>query len=121
MPPGIEVVKILPREREGGAFVLFRAPPNVVAQVLLKHKKESDHTDRRSAKDRKDDILGKVCTGIANYSQKHNTRAFLCQYPIRAHRVLGKPFMEDLRGRYPSKSLLIKVDPPSAEVHEART
>eukprot|EP00403_Amphidinium_massartii_P010299 CAMPEP_0178418646 /NCGR_PEP_ID=MMETSP0689_2-20121128/25197_1 /TAXON_ID=160604 /ORGANISM="Amphidinium massartii, Strain CS-259" /LENGTH=851 /DNA_ID=CAMNT_0020040049 /DNA_START=346 /DNA_END=2901 /DNA_ORIENTATION=- len=127
MPPGVQVLKILPREREGGAFVVFRASPSLVAKVLMKEKSDSTssssaghhipHADRWLRKGG-EDILGKVCLGISNYLRHHSTRAFLCGLPIRAHQVLGKPFMEDLKARYPSKSLLIKIEPPSVEIHE---
>lgn len=33
LPDGVEVTKMVPREKEGGAFVYFRAPPTFVLQV----------------------------------------------------------------------------------------
>ena len=39
-------------------------------------------------------------------------RAFLCPHPVRAHRVKGTPFLEDLASRYPSSQLHLRLEPP---------
>lgn len=122
LPQGVEVLQMVPREREGGAFVYFRAPPAFVLQVLRNLAKQ-DSAD--AAKDdmkqrwvRKEDILGKVCTGISQYLRTHEVRAFLSSHPVRAHRVEGQPYLEDLQARYPSSRLRIKIEPSGTKIPE---
>ncbi|CAE8648606.1 unnamed protein product, partial [Polarella glacialis] len=45
LPKGVEIVKMVPREREGGAFVYFRAPPAFVFQVLRELAEKGDSKD----------------------------------------------------------------------------
>lgn len=112
LPPGVEVVRMVPREREGGAFVYFRAPPAFVLQTLRKLAEADGAKEQRFMK--KEDILAIVCSGISRTAKKHDVRAFLCPHPVRAHRVLGAPYLEDLQSRFPSARLRVRVDPPGA-------
>lgn len=117
LPKGVEVIRMVPREREGGAFVYFRAPPTFVLQVLRNLAKKGG--DEVSAKNRflpkrNEDILVKVCRGISEYLKKHEVRAFLCPQPVRAHRVLGEPYLEDLLSRFPSSRIRVAVKPPGS-------
>ncbi|CAJ1413423.1 unnamed protein product [Effrenium voratum] len=62
LPAGVKVEKMVPREREGGAFVYFSAPKDFVREVL--------RTDIEASKKRfasKGEILRKVSEGISNY------------------------------------------------------
>ncbi|CAJ1345269.1 unnamed protein product, partial [Effrenium voratum] len=90
LPAGVKVEKMVPREREGGAFVYFSAPKDFVREVL--------RTDIEASKKRfasKGEILRKVSEGISNYLKTHNFNAFLCPSPVRAHRVKGTPYLEE--------------------------
>lgn len=113
LPDGVEVVRMVPREREGGAFVYFRAPPKFVLQVLRNLAKEEQSKgveEKRFVKKNDQDIYAKVCSGISQYLKTHEVRAFLCPFPVRAHRVLGTPYLEDLQNRYPGRQLRILCD-----------
>ncbi|CAK0877798.1 unnamed protein product, partial [Prorocentrum cordatum] len=115
LPEGVEVLRMVPREREGGAFVYFRAPPSFVLQVLLRLGKKGEGAKQTSEDV---DILLKVCEGITGYLKNHDVRAFLSPFPVRAHRVRGEPYLEDLMTRYPSSRLRVRLEPPSAGVGE---
>lgn len=112
LPKGVEVVRMVPREREGGAFVYFRAPPAFVLQVLRNLAKDEGSKEQRFMK--KEDILSKVCSGISQYLKTHEVRAFLCPFPVRAHRVQGDPYLEDLQSRFPSARLRVRVEPANS-------
>lgn len=45
-------------------------------------------------------------------ARTHDVRAFLCPHPVRAHRVKGTPYLEDLASRYPSSQLHLRLEPP---------
>eukprot|EP00927_Polykrikos_kofoidii_P029338 TRINITY_DN25384_c0_g1_i1.p1 TRINITY_DN25384_c0_g1~~TRINITY_DN25384_c0_g1_i1.p1 ORF type:complete len:949 (+),score=124.42 TRINITY_DN25384_c0_g1_i1:131-2977(+) len=117
LPDGVEVLRMVPREREGGAFVYFRAPPSFVLQVLQNLAKQdglpSGKQPRFWAKG-SEDILAKVCVGISAYLSRSPVHAFLCQNPVRAHRVQGDPWLEDLNKRYPSSSIKVSFEPRTA-------
>eukprot|EP00933_Yihiella_yeosuensis_P017662 TRINITY_DN14707_c0_g1_i1.p1 TRINITY_DN14707_c0_g1~~TRINITY_DN14707_c0_g1_i1.p1 ORF type:complete len:954 (+),score=178.10 TRINITY_DN14707_c0_g1_i1:78-2864(+) len=123
MPAGVEITQMIPREREGGVFVYFRAPPIFVLQVLRELASANSKPDLAKMRFMpkgisNDEILKKVCAGISQYLKKHEVRAFLCPFPVRAHRVEGVPFVEDLHQRYPNSQLEIKLDPPNPHVCE---
>lgn len=120
MPEGVEVLHMVPREREGGAFVYFRAPPSFVFTVL-KNLSEADAGGKPVPAKRflpkgKEDILSKVCAGISQHLKEHPVRAYLCPFPVRAFRVRGEPYIEDLHSRYPGSTLRVKAD--SGTLHE---
>eukprot|EP00930_Biecheleria_cincta_P085924 TRINITY_DN75289_c0_g1_i1.p1 TRINITY_DN75289_c0_g1~~TRINITY_DN75289_c0_g1_i1.p1 ORF type:complete len:846 (+),score=119.86 TRINITY_DN75289_c0_g1_i1:41-2578(+) len=121
LPDGVKILKMVPREREGGAFVYFRAPPAFVLQVLrnLAEKDGSrDLTKQQFMPKGTDDVLKQVCTGISQYLKQRNVTAFLNPIPVRAHRVEGTPYLEDLIDRYPTSQIKIKVEPADAKVTE---
>ncbi|CAK9052076.1 unnamed protein product [Durusdinium trenchii] len=102
---------MVPREKEGGAFVYFRAPPTFVLQAFRPAvlRRPCEVTKMRFVPT--DDILLKVSEGICQYFRTHDVRAFLCPHPVRAHRVKGTPYLEDFASRYPSSQLQIRFDP----------
>lgn len=125
MPEGVEVRWMVPREREGGAFAYFKAPPHFVLEVLRNLARQEAGTkqmrpskETRYVRKGKEDVLGKVCEGISQYLKRTPVHARLCPYPVRAHRVEGEPFLEDLRDRYPSSRLKISFEPSGPFVHE---
>mmetsp|Transcript_96646 Transcript_96646/g.202003 ORF Transcript_96646/g.202003 Transcript_96646/m.202003 type:complete len:964 (-) Transcript_96646:327-3218(-) len=109
---GVEITKILPREREGGAFVYFQASPQFVRQAAKKLAEEDEGAKKQFMK--KEDVLATVCSGISQYLKTHDYQAFLTDHPVRAHRVHGEPYLEDLQSRFPSSRLRIQVNPPDA-------
>mmetsp|Transcript_68381 Transcript_68381/g.198208 ORF Transcript_68381/g.198208 Transcript_68381/m.198208 type:complete len:936 (+) Transcript_68381:83-2890(+) len=121
LPSGVEILRMVPREREGGAFVYFRAPPSFVLQVLLSGK-DAQAKEKRFVPKGDVDILAKVSDGICQYLKKHNVRAFLVPLPVRAYRVKGDPYLEELQSRFPSSRLWVHVDPagslPEEEVYQ---
>lgn len=137
LPEGIEVTRMVPREREGGAFVWFQAPPAVCKKVQELDEgtqeqpffeKELTWRERRERKTRSQrkalasdpmpDALWKVIAGISQYLKTHPVRAFLSPFPVRAHRVHGKPYLEDLSARYPGPHLNIKILGASMQAKE---
>ncbi|CAK9052239.1 unnamed protein product [Durusdinium trenchii] len=111
LPDGVEVTRMVPREKEGGAFVYFRAPPTFVLQALRNLAESNPEAVTKMRFVPTDDILLKVSEGICQYFRTHDVRAFLCPHPVRAHRVKGTPYLEDFASRYPSSQLQIRFDP----------
>lgn len=128
LPEGIEVLDIIPREREGGAFVRFRAPPALVLKLLRSleerekaaSSKAKTEEPARFVKKGKHDVMKTVTQGIFSYLKNRNVHAFLCPLPIRAHQVLGKPFIEDIRKRYPSARVLITLSKAEPDMNEEK-
>lgn len=121
LPAGVEVIRMVPREREGGAFVTFRAPPSFVLQVLRNlaaNDGETTVASPRFVQKGTEDILSKVCDGISQYLKNHPVRAFLCPHAVRAHRVRGSPYLEDFRARYPASRVIVRVEPKGAVSEE---
>jgi len=120
LPEGVQVLRTVPREREGGVFVYFRAPPAFVLQVLRNLAPQDGEAAPQNVKRflKKEDILSTVCKGISQYLKTHEIHAFLCPYPVRAHRVEGTPYLEDLQARYPTSRLRVRVEPAGASVSE---
>ena len=118
LPDGVEITKMIPREKEGGVFVYFRAPPTFVLQALRNLAQSNPEVSKMRFVPT-DDILLKICEGISQYFRTHDVRAFLCPHPVRAYRVKGTPYLEDLNSRYPSSQLHIRLDPPE-KVKEER-
>jgi hypothetical protein len=124
LPEGVKVMHVEPREREGGAFVWFNAPPAFRHQVIEELKPKREESDQSCRHGRQfasklqrrlekqaaqEDALGKVIDGISQYCKIKSVRAFLCPFPVRAHRVEGEPYLEDLQSRYPGSTLQIRI------------
>lgn len=118
LPDGVEITKMVPREKEGGVFVYFRAPPTFVLQALRRLAESNPQVGKMRFVPT-DDILLKVSEGICQYFRTHDIRAFLCPHPVRAHRVKGTPYLEDLNSRYPSSQLHIRLE-PSEKIKEEK-
>eukprot|EP00929_Paragymnodinium_shiwhaense_P032407 TRINITY_DN17957_c0_g1_i2.p1 TRINITY_DN17957_c0_g1~~TRINITY_DN17957_c0_g1_i2.p1 ORF type:complete len:669 (-),score=160.10 TRINITY_DN17957_c0_g1_i2:126-2132(-) len=125
LPKGIEIMRIVPREREGGAFVYFCAPPHFVLEVLTSPLMSDSRSSTLEAPKKSrfvskgnEDILAKICHGISEHLKTHDVRAPLSPTPVRAHRVQGSPYLEDIVSRYPSARLRVKIDPPCSSVTE---
>eukprot|EP00400_MALV-I_sp_L67-5_P000055 gene55-7_t len=75
MPKQVKVDKMVPRPRDGGVFVYFKASPDFV-RVIKRNEKKKDQEKQK--------VHDLVSRAIERYSKSHAVRAFLCPYPIRA-------------------------------------
>ncbi|CAE7720492.1 YME2, partial [Symbiodinium sp. CCMP2456] len=102
LPSGLEF-DVVPRQREGGAFVYFRMPPTFVLQVLLSAKPGAFMP--KSV----DDIISQMTRDIGGkFVKTHHVRARLCPHRARVHRVLGMHSFADRESAPPSSQIHVK-------------
>lgn len=85
--PGLEITKLVPIKRDGGAFVKFKVPPGLTVSEL--NAKIQKNTIRESKH------------GILNWLTQS------ASFPVK-----GVPWIEDLR-RYPNKTIKVKFTGPA--------
>eukprot|EP00002_Diphylleia_rotans_P030598 TRINITY_DN6304_c0_g1_i1.p1 TRINITY_DN6304_c0_g1~~TRINITY_DN6304_c0_g1_i1.p1 ORF type:complete len:624 (+),score=104.22 TRINITY_DN6304_c0_g1_i1:53-1924(+) len=86
----VEITNIIPRSKEGGAYVHFRSkyPIKKVEEILMRDLRE------------------------------HRERSLFVPQEIRTHLVQGEPFLEDMVSRYPSSRIRINYIGPELPQEE---
>ncbi|CAD7960531.1 unnamed protein product [Amoebophrya sp. A120] len=105
-PSSIKIARYLPRKREGGVFVDFIAHPRFQRSILSKMGKS---IKLRKEEKTNAEIHSFVSMGVQKFLKKNDYKAPLTNYYVRAHEVLGKPFIDEFIGRYPSNVLKVKL------------
>lgn len=90
--PGLEITKLVPIKRDGGAFVKFKVPPNYTVSEL------NSKIQQNTVKESKHGLLNWITQSAA--------------FPVK-----GVPWIEDLR-RFPNRTIKVKFTGPALSEEE---